>query len=108
MKNENLITLIESDISHADSIQLINELSDVLKSITGSSGRASFDINEFKSSDNIFILAYLDNMPVGCGAIRKIDEDTAEIKRVYARKDRIGIGKAIVEFLETKSFFNGI
>lgn len=45
----------------------------------------------------------MDNTPVGCGAIRKIDADTAEIKRVYARKGRIGIGKAIVEFLEKKA-----
>jgi putative acetyltransferase len=31
----------------------------------------------------VFIVAYLNEIPVGCGAIRPIDEETTELKRFY-------------------------
>jgi len=45
------------------------------------------------------ILAKLDDDFIGCIAVRKIDIDTAELKRMYVRpsKQRNGIGKRLLE-----------
>lgn len=48
MKKTNLITLIESDIANAASIQLMSELSDVLKGITGSSAEPHLKLMSLK------------------------------------------------------------
>jgi len=42
-----------------------------------------FSLSEAAIERTIFLIARLDKEPVGCGAIRRIDEDTAEIKRMY-------------------------
>lgn len=44
---------------------------------------------------------------VGCGASIEISQDTAEIKRMYARKKSSGIGKRILSYLEAKAKENG-
>jgi putative acetyltransferase len=49
-----------------------------------------------------FVMARLDGRAVGCGALRLLDETTAELKRMYVEPDLRGrgVGKAIVEHLE--------
>jgi putative acetyltransferase len=50
----------------------------------------------------VFVVAYLNETPVGCGAIRPIDAETTELKRFYVeiafRKQ--GIAKRMLDFLE--------
>ena len=59
------------------------------------------------TSDEVaaFLVAYRDSVPVGCGARRRLDPTTAELKRMYvvpsARGE--GIGRAVLEALETES-----
>lgn len=50
-----------------------------------------------------FVIAYIDCVPYGCGALRQVSKDTAEIKRVYARKNEWGAGGAILKALEAKA-----
>ncbi len=40
------------------------------------------------------IVAYLEDEPVACGAIRRMDKETAEIKRMYTHPDHRGKGIA--------------
>jgi putative acetyltransferase len=49
-----------------------------------------------------FLIARAARLPVGCGAIRRLDADTAEIKRMYVvpNQRRIGVGRKILERLE--------
>jgi putative acetyltransferase len=53
----------------------------------------------------VFVVAYLNEIPVGCGAIRPIDAETTELKRFYVeialRKQ--GIAKRILDFLEEQA-----
>lgn len=49
-----------------------------------------------------FLVARLDGDPVGCGAVRKLDDSTAEIKRMWidpAARGR-GVGKRLLAALE--------
>ena len=49
-----------------------------------------------------FVLARLDGDPVGCGALKRIDGETGEIKRVWVAKSVRGLGVArrVLEKLE--------
>lgn len=52
-----------------------------------------------------FLIAYLDGVPFGCGAVRRIDETSAELKRMYVSPQVRGQGKgrAIVPTLERQA-----
>lgn len=41
------------------------------------------------------ILIYVDDKPVGCGAIKKFDADSMEVKRMYVKKENRGQGLAV-------------
>jgi Acetyltransferase (GNAT) family. len=91
---------IESPFS-ADAAALIDELSDSLQAITGSSGRSSFDPNDVCVPRSAFvIIRRAEGMAEGCGALRPIDENTAEIKRMYCRTKGAGLGSRILAYLE--------
>lgn len=96
--------IIETSPSIPDAVKLIDELSTTLETITGSSGRNSFSSDDVSTSRSAFVIAYDDNnKAVGCGAIRPIDKNIAEIKRVYARTQAKGIGTEILRYLEEKA-----
>ena len=48
------------------------------------------------------VIARLDGAPVGCGALRAIDEETAEVKRMFVRPEarRRGIAARMLAELE--------
>ncbi len=50
----------------------------------------------------IYLVAYLDGAAVACGALRPLDEHTAEVRRMYARRShrRRGLASAILHALE--------
>lgn len=46
----------------------------------------------FSAPEGLFLLAVADGTPVGCGALQHLDDDTAEVKRMWVRRDHRGIG----------------
>jgi putative acetyltransferase len=61
--------------------------------------------DEVTEGNGAFVVARLDSVPVGCGAFRRTDARTAEIKRMYvARAARgHGLGRRILEALESEA-----
>ncbi len=59
---------------------------------------------QFNKIDRIrhVVLAFLENLPVGCGAIKEYDEHTAEVKRMYVLPGhrKAGIATGILSELE--------
>jgi len=53
----------------------------------------------------IFLIAYLENIPVASGALRPIDETTVEVRRMYVSKNarRLGIARSMLAALEDKA-----
>ena len=68
----------------------------------GSDHFDSFRPDDTLATRSVFILAHMDGHPVGCGALREIDSDSAEINRMYVAPAarRCGVGRAILSELE--------
>ena len=98
-----MLHIIEASIDSPDAKVLISELGKQLTQITGDDGTANFHSEDVKEEKSVFLIAYLDGIPYGCGALRNLSNDTAEIKRVYARKNKTGVGRSILCKLEEKA-----
>jgi putative acetyltransferase len=57
-----------------------------------------------------FFVAYEDGMPAGCGGLRRLTDDEAEIKRMYVTPAHrgTGISVAVLEAIETFSRESGL
>lgn len=97
------IVIKEENPDSPDAARLMDELSDALKAITGDSGRSSFSTEDACGPRSIFVIACRDGEAVGCGALRPIDDDIAEVKRMYAKQKGMGIGTKILSYLESKA-----
>lgn len=94
----------QASVSSPDAVALLSELSQELSTITGSSGNASFDAADLQDSRARFVvLRDADGTAVGCGAFRPMDDNIAEIKRVYARVKHSGVGATILHYLEQEA-----
>jgi GNAT superfamily N-acetyltransferase len=92
------------DPAGADARALIAELSHTLTALTGASGQASFDPADVRVARACFALARdAHGRPAGCGALRPMQGDVAEIKRMFARPGTRGVGSALLQFLEAQA-----
>ena len=90
----------------ADAIQLMDELTaELAKLYNVADGSAGFVPSDVEGPRAAFVIARIDGVAVGCGAIRPLDADTVEVKRVYTRAAyrRLGVGIAIMQELERLS-----
>lgn len=106
LTNSTPITAAAEDVRSADSVQLIHELSTELAALYQTSdGTAGFKPADVEVPRAAFIIARHNGYPVGCGALRPIDDTTVEVKRMYTRPDyrRKGVGQAILAEIERLS-----
>ena len=61
---------------------------------------------QYNKLDNIkyAVVAYLDEIPVGCGAIKEYDEHTMEIKRMFVNPELRGKGIATKVLIELENW----
>lgn len=96
--------IIEKNPNTSDAILLMDELSENLEAITGNSGRSSFNPNDVCVPRSLFAIAYNEEgEAIGCGAIRPINENIAEVKRMYSKSKAMGVGTEIICYLETQA-----
>jgi GNAT superfamily N-acetyltransferase len=97
-----MITLKRTDSSNQDFVEMVKQLDSDL-AIRDGEDHAFY--NQFNSITMIkyAIIAYHENIPIGCGAIKTYDNTTMEIKRMYVSADKRGKGIAgqILAELET-------
>jgi len=62
-------------------------------------------LEQFRMPRAAFLVAWLEGMPIGCGAITTLDERTAHFKRVFVRPGfrGHGFGRQIMKALEQKA-----
>ena len=68
------------------------------------------DAHEVAEDRGAFLVAYHDGMPVGCGALRRLDAETAEVKRMYVTRQvrGRGVARAILSQLEAEAHRLGV
>ncbi len=92
------------DPAGADAQALVAELSVALEAITGATGQASFDPGDVRGDRAGFALARdARGHALGCGALRPLTADCAELKRMFARPGTRGVGAALLHFLERRA-----
>ena len=98
------MTLLRTTSENADFQQLVNQLDAFLAEMNGADHTFYNQFNAIAALQNV-VVAYLDNVPVGCGAFKPFDGNSVEIKRMYidpAQRGR-GIGGGILAELEAWS-----
>lgn len=96
-----MLRLKRTNSTQRDFIALIRDL-DAYLSITDGDEHAFYD--QFNKIDKIkhVVVAYEDEIPIGCGAIKEFSADSMEVKRMYTSPNgrKKGIATAIIKELE--------
>lgn len=98
---ENII-LKEVSYDNADFICLCDELDSFLnRAIGGEDKREKYKKYNHLDTMDYVIVAYDEEKPVGCAALRKYSDEDIEVKRVFVREDYRGknIGGMLIENL---------
>ena len=87
------IKIIRTNLENKDFIKLTKELDAYLK-ITDEDEHDFY--NQFNNTDVLknIVVIYDDKIAVGCGAIKKFDETSAEVKRMFVSLEKRGSGVA--------------
>lgn len=61
--------------------------------------------NEPLPERGVYVVAYVDDQPLACGALRPLDESTAEVRRMYVHRDhrRQGLASVVLAHLITQA-----
>jgi ribosomal protein S18 acetylase RimI-like enzyme len=98
-----MFAIAPADPDSPDARLLLAELGAALAHITGSDGSASFDAADVRGPRACFLVARaVDGSLAGCGALRSLTDDVAELKRMYARPGS-GAGAALLAALERQA-----
>lgn len=93
-----------ADPGEPDSVALMAELDGTLQALTGDSGSTSFRAEDARGEAGRFAVARdAQGRALGCGALRPMGDNVAEIKRMYARPGSKGIGSAVLAWLEAEA-----
>ncbi|MDB4908737.1 MAG: hypothetical protein JWO05_3521 [Gemmatimonadetes bacterium] len=96
-----------ADILSPDAQALIAELNDELSAGYPEPGATHFRLApaEVSAGSGAFFVARLAGEPVGCGAIRRLDDISGEVKRMYVRRGARGkgIARAVLVALESEA-----
>jgi putative acetyltransferase len=70
----------------------------------------NFKASQIADGRGVFLIARLEGRAVGCGAIRLLDDTTAEVKRMYVEPEMRGrsIGRKILNVLEAQALQMGV
>lgn len=96
-----MLTLVRTNSEHPDFINLVKQLDHYLKVIDGDEHDFYHQFNNIDVLKNT-VVAYLNNTPVGCGAYKAFDSNSAEIKRMFTIPETRskGVASAILKELE--------
>jgi len=86
-----MIKLIRTNSENKDFRELVNLLD---KELRIRDGDAHSFYDQYNKIDKIkyAVVAYLNDIPVGCGAIKKYSDATAEVKRMFVQNEHRGQG----------------
>lgn len=94
---------LDDEVSRA----LIGALNEELSGVYTQPGATHFrlDPEEVSGERGAFLVVYCNGEPVGCGALRRLDAETGELKRMYVAPPARGrgLGRRLLDALETEA-----
>ncbi|HEX3129111.1 MAG TPA: GNAT family N-acetyltransferase [Thermoanaerobaculia bacterium] len=101
------IIINREDLTGEAAVWLIQALNAELSATYPEPGATHFrlDPEETKEGRGTFLVARVDGVPMACGAIRKNDDETVEIKRMYVAPEARGQGlsRRVLSALEAEA-----
>ena len=101
------ITIARAELTADVSRALIEALNAELTGAYPEPGATHFDLGpeEVTGGRGAFLIVYQEGIPVACGAVRRLDDETAELKRMYVSPAvrGQGLGRRLVAALETEA-----
>ncbi|MBF4693115.1 GNAT family N-acetyltransferase [Fusibacter ferrireducens] len=93
--------ILKTDNQNEDFIELTQLLDQALRERNGESQKEYAQYNKIDYIKDVVVI-YKDDTPLACGAFKRLDADTAEIKRVFVKSDfrGQGISKVLIRQLE--------
>ncbi len=103
-----MATLIRTDAENEDFHSLVGLLDEELKTRDGEDHYFFAQFNKLAGLLGV-VVAYLDDVAVGCGAFKRHSEEAAEIKRMFVRAENRGqrIAAQILAELESWAIESG-
>jgi len=99
-----MIKIEKSDPFSSDSLRLVELLSAELAAITGDNGKSNFTAEAMSDGKALWALAKnSQGKAIGCGAIRPLTQNIAELKRMFSDRSAPGVGRALLTFLENSA-----
>jgi GNAT superfamily N-acetyltransferase len=103
---ENIVRFKHTDGNDSDFISLCHKLDDFLNELAGGEeNRLQYiPLNSLQDIHDVMI-AYHDDVPVGCASFKRFENDTAEVKRVFVKDNYRGqgISKELMRLLENSA-----
>ncbi|PXX07069.1 acetyltransferase (GNAT) family protein [Paraburkholderia tropica] len=103
MNDESVVVIARrEDPCTLDGRMLVDEAAACAALYAEDGGQARFCVDDVRSSRSAFVIARaVDGHAIGCGALRRLSFEVAELKRIYRRPEWRGVGALILTFLET-------
>jgi len=106
------ITIARAELTAQVSRDLIASLDAELSALYPEPGANHFQLDPEEIADGrgTFLVVYRGETPVGCGALRLLDAETAELKRMYVSRPARGkgLGRRILAALEAEARALGV
>jgi GNAT superfamily N-acetyltransferase len=96
------VQLVQDRIDSPVGAALVTQLNDDLRDRYGAEDTDQPWPTDLAPPGGIFLVAWLDDEPVGCGGVRRHEPGIGEIKRMYVRPEarRKGIARALLKGVE--------
>jgi len=103
------IEIRQTDRFDVDLRKLTKALDDELLTLYPAEGIFGLDLDDPSLDSALFAVAYLGGVPAGCGAIKPVGREYAELKRFYVDPTfrKKGIATAVLNYLENEAAAGG-
>jgi GNAT superfamily N-acetyltransferase len=98
-----MIKLLRTSSDNQDFIELVKHLDADLLERDGKEHSFYIQYNQIDAIINV-VVAFNDDKPVGCGAIKKFSENAMEVKRMYILPEQRGKGIATKILMELEAW----